>query len=72
MALLGLLLLGVGYLENVEGSWPKKWSTWSYLMSWVIIFYPEEDGLFSADFFFISVSGISGQERGYLKGIEGS
>ena len=37
--------LGREYLEDVDGSWPETWMTGSFLMSWMMFFYPKEDML---------------------------
>ena len=45
----------------------------SSLMSWMMFSYPKEDTLkFSVDIIIRSVSGIGGQEGGYLEEVEGS
>ena len=63
-----------GYLEDVEGSWPDPWRTLSFLMSWMMFFYPKffYPWKFCVDISIISVSGRGGQEGWYLEDIEGS
>ena len=34
-----------GDLEDIEDNWPETETTWSFLMSWMILFYPQEDTL---------------------------
>ena len=29
------------YLEDVEGTWPETWMTGSFLISWMMLFYPK-------------------------------
>ena len=61
-----------GYLEDIEGSWTETWRTWSSLMSWMILFYPQEDTLkVSCWYLYWKCVKNGGSRRGVLGGCWG-
>ena len=61
-----------GYLEDIEWSWPEIWMTGSFLMSWMMFFYPKEDSL-KILYWYLNQKSVrkGGSRRGVLGGCWG-